>query len=388
MSEKKQRRGFATRGIHAGQAPDPTTGAVMQPIYATSTYAQQSPGDHKGFEYSRTQNPTRMAFERCMADLESGSHGFAFGSGMAATATILDLLDAGSHVVAMDDLYGGTGRLFDRVRSRSAGLRFTYADLSREGNLEEALRPDTKMIWIETPTNPLLKLVDLRAVSKIANDRGILLAVDNTFATPWSQRPLEYGADIVVHSVTKFLNGHSDMVGGIVVVADDELAEQVGFLQNSVGSILGPFDSFLALRGLKTLALRMERHNSNADAIARWLVHHPAVEKVIYPGLEDHPQHDLAMSQMGSGGGIVTFFAAGGIDETRRILERCEVFTLAESLGGVESLVNHPAIMTHASVDKDKRDELGIGDNLIRLSVGVEDLDDLMADLNQAMKAV
>ena len=388
MSENKQRRGFATRGIHAGQAPDPTTGAVMPPIYATSTYAQQSPGDHKGFEYSRTQNPTRMAFERCIADLESGSHGFAFGSGMAATATILDLLDAGSHVVAMDDLYGGTGRLFDRVRSRSAGLRFTYADLSREGNLEEALRPDTKMIWIETPTNPLLKLVDLSAVSKIANERGILLAVDNTFATPWSQRPLEYGADIVVHSVTKFLNGHSDMVGGIVVVADDELAEQVGFLQNSVGSILGPFDSFLALRGLKTLALRMERHNSNADAIARWLVHHPAVERVIYPGLEDHPQHDLAMSQMGAGGGIVTFFVAGGIDETRRILERCEVFTLAESLGGVESLVNHPAIMTHASVAKDKRDELGIGDNLIRLSVGVEDLDDLMADLNQAMQAI
>ena len=388
MSENKQRRGFATRGIHAGQAPDPTTGAVMPPIYATSTYAQQSPGDHKGFEYSRTQNPTRMAFERCIADLESGSHGFAFGSGMAATATILDLLDAGSHVVAMDDLYGGTGRLFDRVRSRSAGLRFTYADLSREGNLEEALRPDTKMIWIETPTNPLLKLVDLSAVSKIANERGILLAVDNTFATPWSQRPLEYGADIVVHSVTKFLNGHSDMVGGIVVVADDELAEQVGFLQNSVGSILGPFDSFLALRGLKTLALRMERHNSNADAIARWLVHHPAVERVIYPGLEDHPQHDLAMSQMGAGGGIVTFFVAGGIDETRRILERCEVFTLAESLGGVESLVNHPAIMTHASVAKDKRDELGIGDNLIRLSGGVEDLDDLMADLNQAMQAI
>ncbi|MGI9264416.1 MAG: trans-sulfuration enzyme family protein [Gammaproteobacteria bacterium] len=388
MSEKKQRLGFATRGIHAGQAPDPTTGAVMPPIYATSTYAQQSPGDHKGYEYSRTQNPTRMAFERCVADLESGSHGFAFGSGMAATATILDLLEAGSHVVAMDDLYGGTGRLFDRVRSRSAGLQFTYADLSREGNLEAALRPDTKMIWIETPTNPLLKLVDLKAVSDMANERGILLAVDNTFATPWSQRPLEYGADIVVHSVTKFLNGHSDMVGGVVAIADEALAEQVGFLQNSVGSILGPFDSFLALRGLKTLALRMERHNSNADAIARWLVNHPAVERVIYPGLEDHPQHDLAMRQMGSGGGIVTFFAAGGIDETRRILEHFEVFTLAESLGGVESLVNHPAIMTHASVARDKRDELGISDNLIRLSVGVEDPDDLIADLDRAMSAV
>ena len=383
--EKKRHLGFATRGIHAGQAPDPTTGAVMPPIYATSTYAQESPGDHKGYEYSRTQNPTRMAFERCIADLESGRHGFAFGSGMAATAIVLELLEAGSHVVAMDDLYGGTGRLFDKVRSRSAGLRFSYADLSRDGALEEALKPDTKMIWIETPTNPLLKLVDLQAVSNVANERGILLVVDNTFATPWSQRPLEFGADIVVHSVTKFLNGHSDMVGGIIVVKDDELAEQVGFLQNSVGSILGPFDSFLALRGLKTLALRMERHNSNADAIARWLVDHPAVDRVIYPGLEDHPQHGLAMKQMGSGGGIVTFFVVGGLDETRLVLERCKVFTLAESLGGVESLVNHPAIMTHASVAEDKREALGISDNLIRLSVGVEDLDDLIADLDQAM---
>jgi cystathionine gamma-lyase len=386
--EDKKRAGFATRGIHAGQAPDPTTGAVMPPIYATSTYAQASPGDHKGYEYSRTQNPTRMAFERCIADLEGGTHGFAFGSGMAATAIVLDMLDAGSHVVAMDDLYGGTGRLFDKVRSRSAGLRFSYADLSRDGALEEALRPDTKMIWIETPTNPLLKLVDLQAVSSIANERGILLVVDNTFATPWSQRPLEFGADIVVHSVTKFLNGHSDMVGGIIVVDDDELAEQVGFLQNSVGSILGPFDSFLALRGLKTLALRMERHNSNADAIARWLVGHPAVDRVIYPGLEDHPQHDLAMKQMGSGGGIVTYFVVGGLDVTRQVLERCRVFTLAESLGGVESLVNHPAIMTHASVAEDKREILGISDNLIRLSVGVEDVDDLVADLDQAMDGI
>ena len=386
--EDKKRAGFATRGIHAGQAPDPTTGAVMPPIYATSTYAQASPGDHKGYEYSRTQNPTRMAFERCIADLEGGTHGFAFGSGMAATAIVLDMLDAGSHVVAMDDLYGGTGRLFDKVRSRSAGLRFSYADLSQDGALEEALRPDTKMIWIETPTNPLLKLVDLQAVSSIANERGILLVVDNTFATPWSQRPLEFGADIVVHSVTKFLNGHSDMVGGIIVVDDDELAEQVGFLQNSVGSILGPFDSFLALRGLKTLALRMERHNSNAEAIARWLVDHPAVDRVIYPGLEDHPQHDLAMKQMGSGGGIVTYFVVGGLDVARQVLERCRVFTLAESLGGVESLVNHPAIMTHASVAEDKREILGISDNLIRLSVGVEDVDDLVADLDQAMDGI
>ena len=386
--DNKPRLGFATRGIHAGQAPDPTTGAVMPPIYATSTYAQASPGDHKGYEYSRTQNPTRMAFERCIADLEGGIQGFAFGSGMAATAIVLELLEAGSHVVAMDDLYGGTGRLFDKVRSRSAGLRFSYADLSQAGALEEALEPDTKMIWIETPTNPLLKLVDLKAVSNIANERGILLVVDNTFATPWSQRPLEFGADIVVHSVTKFLNGHSDMVGGIIVVGDDELADQLGFLQNSVGSILGPFDSFLALRGLKTLALRMERHNANADAIARWLVDHPAVEHVIYPGLEDHPQHGLAMKQMGTGGGIVTFFVAGGLDVTRRVLERCQIFTLAESLGGVESLVNHPAIMTHASVAEDKREILGISDNLIRLSVGVEDPDDLIADLEQAMDGI
>jgi cystathionine gamma-lyase len=386
--DNKPRLGFATRGIHAGQSPDPTTGAVMPPIYATSTYAQASPGDHKGYEYSRTQNPTRMAFERCIADLEGGIQGFAFGSGMAATAIVLELLEAGSHVVAMDDLYGGTGRLFDKVRSRSAGLRFSYADLSQAGALEEALEPDTRMIWIETPTNPLLKLVDLKAVSNIANERGILLVVDNTFATPWSQRPLEFGADIVVHSVTKFLNGHSDMVGGIIVVGDDELADQLGFLQNSVGSILGPFDSFLALRGLKTLALRMERHNANADAIARWLVDHPAVEHVIYPGLEDHPQHGLAMKQMGTGGGIVTFFVAGGLDVTRRVLERCQIFTLAESLGGVESLVNHPAIMTHASVAEDKREILGISDNLIRLSVGVEDPDDLIADLEQAMDGI
>jgi cystathionine gamma-lyase len=385
---KGRRRGFATRGIHAGQSPDPSTGAVMPPIYATSTYAQASPGDHQGYEYSRSQNPTRMAFERCIADLESGTHGFAFASGMAAIATALELLDAGSHVVAMDDLYGGSGRLFDRVRSRSAGLSFTYADLSDPAALAAAITPETRMLWVETPTNPMLKLVDLDAVAAVARERGLLMVVDNTFATPWAQRPLEHGADIVMHSVTKFLNGHSDMVGGALVVRDEALAERLGFLQNSAGAILGPFDSFLVLRGLKTLSLRMARHNESALAIAGWLQGRAGVERVIYPGLPDHPQHELALSQMGGGGGIVTFFVAGGLAETRTVMERCEVFTLAESLGGVESLINHPAIMTHASVPPERRERLGISDNLIRLSVGVEDVEDLIADLDQALAGV
>jgi cystathionine gamma-lyase len=383
----RRRRGFATRGIHAGQRPDPSTGAVMPPIYATSTYAQESPGRHLGYEYSRTQNPTRGAFERCIADLESGTRGFAFASGMAAIATVLELLDAGSHVVAMDDLYGGTGRLFDRVRERSAGLRFTYADLSDPDELTGALRPETRMVWVETPTNPMLKLVDLDAVAEVTRARGILMVVDNTFATPWAQRPLEHGADVAMHSVTKFLNGHSDMVGGALVVGNDELAEKLGFLQNSAGAILGPFDSFLALRGLKTLALRMARHNDNALAVARWLSGRRGVERVIYPGLPDHPQHELALRQMGGGGGIVTFLVEGGLAETRAVMERCEVFTLAESLGGVESLINHPAIMTHASVPPERRARLGITDNLIRLSVGVEDAEDLIADLDRALDA-
>jgi cystathionine gamma-lyase len=384
----KRRRGFATRGIHAGQRPDPSTGAVMPPIYATSTYAQESPGRHLGYEYSRTHNPTRGAFERCIADLESGTRGFAFASGMAAIATALELLDAGSHVVAMDDLYGGTGRLFDRVRERSAGLRFTYADLSVPDELTGALRPETRMVWVETPTNPMLKLVDLDAVAEVTRARGILTVVDNTFATPWAQRPLEHGADVAMHSVTKYLNGHSDMVGGALVVGDDEIAEKLGFLQNSAGAILGPFDSFLALRGLKTLALRMARHNDNALAVARWLSGRRGVERVIYPGLPDHPQHELALRQMGGGGGIVTFLVEGGLAETRAVMERCEVFTLAESLGGVESLINHPAIMTHASVPAERRARLGITDNLIRLSVGVEDVEDLIADLDQALGAI
>ncbi len=379
--------GFATRTIHAGQIPDPATGAIMQPIYATSTYVQESPGRHKGYEYSRTQNPTRMAFERCIADLEGGTRGFAFASGMAAIGTVLELLDAGSHVVAMDDLYGGTARLFGQVRNRSAGHEFTFADLSDPAVLEAALRPETRMVWVETPSNPLLKLVDLEAVRHAVSGRELLLVVDNTFATPWAQRPLEYGADLVVHSATKYLNGHSDMVGGAVVVRDEMLAGKLAFLQNSVGAVLGPFDSFLVLRGLKTLALRMERHTGNAAAIAAWLERQPAVEQVIYPGLESHPQHALARRQMG-GGGIVTFSVRGGLEAARRVLERCRIFALAESLGGVESLIDHPAIMTHASIPPDRRAALGISDSLIRLSVGIEDLEDLRADLEQALSEI
>jgi cystathionine gamma-lyase len=374
-----KKRKFATRAIHAGQAPDPTTGAIMPPIYATSTYVQESPGIHKGYEYSRTQNPTRMAFERCLADLESGEHGFAFASGMAATATILELLDAGSHVVAMDDLYGGTRRLFSGVRERSAGLEFSYADLSDRQAAEAALRDDTAMVWIESPTNPLLKLVDIEALVALAKNSGAVVVVDNTFATPCLQRPLELGSDIVMHSTTKFVNGHSDMVGGVVVVSDEALAERLAYLQNSIGAVAGPFDSFLALRGVKTLDVRMERSCQNAMQLARWLEGHARVERVIYPGLESHPQHELAKRQMPGFGAIVTFFIQGDLDDARRFLERCEVFALAESLGGVESLVDHPAIMTHASVPKAERANLGISDTLIRLSVGIEDIDDLVA---------
>lgn len=382
---KDDRQRFATRAIHAGQEPDPHTGAIMQPIYATSTYVQESPGVHRGYEYSRTQNPTRQALERCLADLESGRFGFAFSSGMAATATILELLDSGDHVVAMDDIYGGTTRLFESVRRRSAGLDFIFADLSELANLENALRDDTRMIWIESPSNPLLKLVDFEAVTAIARDRGILVVADNTFATPYLQRPLESGCDIVMHSVTKFLNGHSDMVGGVAVTRDEGLSEKLAFLQNSVGSVPGPFDCFLALRGVKTLDVRMERHCRNAQVIAEWLEKDSRVESVVYPGLPSHPQHALARSQMSGFGGIVTFFIAGGLAEARRFLERCKVFALAESLGGVESLVDHPAIMTHASVPPGKRKALGISDQLVRLSVGLEDAADLIADLDQAL---
>jgi cystathionine gamma-lyase len=385
-SKPGNRPDFATRVIHAGQSPDPSTGAIMPPIYATSTYVQESPGVHKGYEYSRSQNPTRMAYERCIADLESGERGYAFASGLSAMATLLECLDSGSHVIAMDDLYGGSYRLFEGVRRRSAGLDFSFVDLSDLGALEAAIRPETRLIWVETPTNPLLKLVDLEAVAALARKRGILTACDNTFATPWVQRPLEMGIDVVMHSATKYLNGHSDMVGGILVVGkNQELAEQLAFLHNAVGAIQGPFDSFLALRGLKTLALRMERHCMNAMAVADYLQRHPKIERVIYPGLESHPQYALAERQMDGPGGMITAFLKGGLDDARRFLERVRIFALAESLGGVESLIEHPAIMTHASIPADKRAALGISDGLVRLSVGIEGADDLIADLQNAL---
>jgi cystathionine gamma-lyase len=386
MTERRNRQGFATRAIHAGQAPDPATGAIMTPIYASSTYVQGSPGVHRGYDYSRTANPTRRAFEDCMADLESGSRGYAFASGMAAAGTVLEMLDAGDHVVAMDDLYGGSYRLFERVRRRSAGLDFSFVDLSQEGALEAAITPRTRMVWVESPTNPLLKLADLEAIATVARRHGIVSVCDNTFASPWVQRPLELGFDLVLHSVTKYLNGHSDVVAGIVVTAPDaEREEQLAFLQNSVGGILSPFDAFLALRGLKTLALRMQRHCDSALTVATYLERHPRVRRVIYPGLESHPQHALARRQMNGGGGMVTAILTGGLDEARRFLERCELFSLAESLGGVESLIEHPAIMTHASLPPEVRAGLGIDDSLVRLSVGVEDVDDLIAELQQAL---
>ena len=385
MADLKNRQGFSTRAIHAGQRPDPTTGAVMTPIYATSTYAQESPGVNKGYEYARGKNPTREAFEACLADLENGTAGFGFASGMAATSTLLELLDAGSEVLTGDDLYGGTYRLFERVRRRSAGLNFRYVDLSDVAAVEAAIGPQTKMLWVETPTNPLMKLADIAALSKLAKARGLLMVVDNTFATPWCQNPLDLGADLVMHSVTKYLNGHSDVIGGAVVVRDADLAAQVKFLQNSVGGVMGPFDAFLANRGLKTLGVRMKAHCENASAIARWLEGRPGVARVFYPGLESHPQHALAKRQMRGFGGMISLIVDGDLSRTRQVLERFQVFTLAESLGGVESLVNHPAIMTHASVPKEVREAGGVTDSLIRLSVGVEDLDDLIADLEQAL---
>ena len=385
MTHTNQSLSLATRVIHAGQSPDPSTGAIMTPIYQTSTYVQASPGKHKGFEYSRTQNPTRFAWERCVADLEGGVAGFAFASGMAAIATVLELVDSGSHVIAMDDLYGGSYRLFERVRRRSAGLDFSFIDLNDAAALKAALKPNTRMIWAETPTNPMLKLVDLAKVAKFAKQHGLLLVVDNTFCSPMVQRPLEFGADIVVHSATKYLNGHSDMVGGVAVVSTQELAERMAFLQNSIGAVAGPFDAFLALRGVKTLALRMQAHCANALELAKWLEKHPAVERVIYPGLKSHPQHALARRQMHGGGGIVTIEVKGGLKKARRMLERCELFALAESLGGVESLIEHAAIMTHASVPAANRKRLGISDGLIRLSVGVEGIDDLRDELQRAL---
>ncbi|MDR7100816.1 cystathionine gamma-lyase [Lysobacter niabensis] len=385
-SEGGHKPGLGTLAIHGGQSPDPSTGAVMPPIYATSTYAQSSPGEHRGFEYSRSHNPTRFAYERCIAALEGGTRGYAFASGLAATSTVLEMFDSGSHVIAMDDVYGGTYRLFERVRRRSAGMDFSWVDLSDAAAFEAAIRPNTRLVWIETPTNPLLKLVDIEQIASIARKHGLIVAVDNTFSSPILQRPLELGAHLVMHSATKYLNGHSDMVGGIVVVGDDdEIAEKMTFLQNAVGGVQGPFDSFLALRGLKTLHLRMKAHCENAQVLAEWLETHPAIEKVIYPGLKSHPQHELAKRQMDGFGGMVSIYVKGGEAAARRMMERCELFTVAESLGGVESLVNHPAIMTHASVPPDRRAALGISDNLVRLSVGVEDLEDLRNELSTAL---
>jgi cystathionine gamma-lyase len=387
MSDDKSAQRFATRVIHGGQRPDPQTGAVMPPIYATSTYVQSSPGVHQGFDYARTRNPTRDALQASLANLEGGSAAFAFASGMAASATLLELLDAGSHIIAMHDLYGGSYRLFENVRRRSAGHQVSFLDLSDCAALESAVRPQTRLLWVETPTNPLLKLVDLTAVARIAHQHGLLAVCDNTFATPFIQRPLEHGFDIVLHSTTKYLNGHSDAIGGAAIVrAGSDLAERIAYLQNAVGGVPGPFDSFLTLRGIKTLALRMERHCANALAIAHFLEQHPAIEAVRYPGLASHPQHALARRQMSGGfGGIVTAVLRGGLAASRRALERCRVFALAESLGGVESLIEHPAMMTHASLPAQVRGSLGISDGLIRLSVGVEDVEDLIADLRDAL---
>lgn len=386
---KKNRQGFATRAIHAGQSPDPTTGAIMTPIYASSTYVQQSPGVHKGYDYSRSGNPTRAALEACIADLENGEKGFAFASGMAAEATILELLDSGGHVIAGDDLYGGTYRLFADVRERSAGLSFSYVDFCDIAAVEAAIRPETRMLWVETPTNPLLKVADLEAVAALARRCKLVSVCDNTFASPFVQRPLNHGIDIVFHSATKYLNGHSDVVGGVAVVSGetphDGLADRLGYLQNAVGGVLGPFDAFFVLRSLKTLPIRMERHCANAMAVAEWLERHPGIAQVWYPGLASHPQHDVARRQMHGFGGMVSAVIDGGLEPARRFLERCQIFALAESLGGVESLIEHPAIMTHASIPADRRAAAGIADGLVRLSVGIEDVDDLIGDLEQAL---
>ena len=391
-SDDTHQRHIATRVIHGGQAPDPTTGAVMPPIYATSTFAQESPGVHKGLDYGRSHNPTRWALERCVADIESGGAAYAFASGLAAIAAVLELLPAGSHIVAGDDMYGGTYRLFERVRRVSSGHDFTYVDLTDPLALANALRPETKMVWVETPTNPMLKLADLHAIAQLCRERGVMTVCDNTFASPINQRPLELGIDIVVHSTTKYMNGHSDVIGGIAVVGghahQQAWRERLGFIQNAVGAIQGPFDSFLVLRGIKTLALRVERSNSNALDLAQWLQGQARVRHVYYPGLASHPQHELARRQMHGYGGIISIDLDTDIAGARRFLEQCEIFTLAESLGGVESLIEHPAIMTHATIPADQRARLGIGDGLIRLSVGIEHVEDQRADLARALAAI
>ena len=392
MSSPDNKQHIATRVIHGGQSPEPGTGAVMPPIFATSTFAQESPGVHKGLDYGRSHNPTRWALERCVADIESGSAAFAFASGLAAISAVLELLPAGSHIVAGDDMYGGTYRLFERVRRKSAGHDFSYVNLADPGALAAALRPGTRLVWVETPTNPMLKLADLAQIARLCRERGIITVCDNTFASPINQRPLELGIDIVVHSTTKYMNGHSDVIGGVAVVGNAGhhagLAEGLGFIQNAVGAIQGPFDSFLVLRGIKTLALRVERSNGNALALAEWIEREPKVRKVFYPGLESHPQHALARRQMSGFGGIISIELESDLDGARRFLEACKVFTLAESLGGVESLIEHPALMTHATIPPAQRAELGISDTLIRLSVGIEHLDDQRADLQRALAAV
>ena len=385
-SDRPNRLAFDTRAIHGGQSHDPLTGAVMVPIYATSTFAQESPGVHKGFEYGRSQNPTRFAFERAVADLESGEAGFAFASGLAAISTTLELLDAGSHIVATDDIYGGTFRLLDRVRKRSAGLGVSFVDFTDLAAIEAAIRPETRMLWVESPTNPMLRIADLEAIADLGRRRGLVTVADNTFASPFVQRPLELGIDLVVHSTTKYLNGHSDMIGGTVVVGGNkDLADRLKFLQNAIGGISGPFDSFLALRGLKTLALRMERHSANGLAIASWLEKRGDVRRVLYPGLESHPQHALAKRQMRAFGGMITVEFDRDLAGTKRFLERVQIFALAESLGGVESLIEHPATMTHASIPAEKRREIGISDSLVRISAGIEAAEDLIADIDQAL---
>ena len=390
MKSKKNTQGFATKAIHSGQEPDPSTGAIIGPIYTSSTYVQESPGEHKGFDYSRTSNPTRKALEVCMADLEEGGQGFAFSSGMAATATVLELLDTGDHIISMDDLYGGTYRLFENVRKRSSGLEFSYSNLSSLDDLESLLKPNSRMIWVESPSNPLLKIVDLEKVSEFAKKHNLISVCDNTFCSSYVQKPLNLGFDVVLHSATKYLNGHSDVIGGLVVSSQEreDLAEQLAFLSNSIGSIMSPFDSFLVLRSLKTLAVRMEKHCENAFEIASFLKEHEAIEKIYYPGLSNHPSHEIAKKQMHGFGGMITVILKGGLKTATTFLERTKIFALAESLGGVESLIEHPAIMTHASVPAEVRKDLGIEDGLVRLSVGIESVEDLLEDLAQALSGV
>lgn len=387
MKKIERDLGFETLAIHAGQEPEPITGAVMPPIFLTSTYAQETPGVDKGYDYSRAGNPTRKKYEDCIAALEGARFGFAFSSGCAATSTVIQLLNAGDHVVASDDMYGGSFRLFDSVYKRF-GVEFTFVDLTDPKNFEGAIKSNTKLVWLETPTNPTLKLADIRVISAHAKNKNIIVAVDNTFMSPYLQNPIALGADIVMHSATKYINGHSDLIGGVLVTDDEALAEKLGFLVKSVGAVANPFDSYLALRSLKTLPVRMKAHMENAKKIASFLEEHNKVEKVLYPGLPSHPQHDLAKKQMKDFGGMITIYIKGGLAESRKLLENVKIFALAESLGGVESLIEHPAIMTHASVPAEMRKKLGISDTLIRLSVGIENVDDLLWDLSQAFEKV